>query len=76
LNDLNAIRGYSHYISVRGSEKVAAEASQVLGQGMQEVAEHWHTFDLDSTQHKTEMLLEYARSKRKEAQKEGHPSQD
>jgi formate-dependent nitrite reductase cytochrome c552 subunit len=76
LNDLNAIRGYSHYISVRASAEVASEASKVLGQGMEEVAEHWHTFDLDATQHKTEMLLEYARSKRKEVQKGSRPDND
>ena len=70
LNDLNALRGYRRFISLRAAPEVAPGILRVFDAGFADLARRWHTFDLDRIESESETLLAYAREKRDLVRKE------
>ncbi|MCP3962260.1 MAG: hypothetical protein GY719_30835, partial [bacterium] len=66
LNDLNAIRGFRRYVSLRAKPEKMVEMLPVFDAGLEDLARLWHTFDLEGIDADTRKLLEFALAKQKE----------
>ncbi len=66
LNDLNAIRSFRRYVSLRAKPEKMVEMLPVFDAGLEDLARLWHTFDLEGIDADTRKLLEFALAKQKE----------
>lgn len=64
LNDFNAIRGYERFIQKRADPEMAIEIRKIFNPKKVELAELWHSFDLEKIEKATANLLEFAKEKR------------
>lgn len=66
LNDLNSIRAFTRFISIRGSAEDVAYGKKVLQPKIDDLATTWHTFDLKKIEPATKLLYDQAKGKRNE----------
>ena len=66
LNELNTIRAYTRFVTVRGDAADVQYAKKVLQPKIEALAVTWHTFDLKNIEPASHDLLNLAKQKRKE----------
>jgi formate-dependent nitrite reductase cytochrome c552 subunit len=72
LNDLNTIRAYNRFNSIRGDAATVAEAKKNLDPRVRSLAQTWHSFDLAKIEGEMAAVLKMAKEKRDSLPKMGH----